>query len=111
MGGKMKSNLEMLLVSEVFYNVHYEIPIYQRNYAWDNIQIEQLIDDINTSDDNYFLGNLIVNQKDNNLYEVIDGQQRLTTLYLLARYLGMSFGKEALRFEAREKSNKTLAVI
>ena len=82
----MDKNLKMIPVSRIFSNVHYEVPIYQRNYAWETDQIEQLIEDINSSKDDYFLGNLIVNQKENNVYEVIDGQQRLTTLYLLERY-------------------------
>ena len=99
----------------MFANINYLVPIYQRNYAWSEMQIEQLIEDIESSIDgtnkNYFLGNLIVNQTDNNVYEVIDGQQRLTTLYLLEKYLGIVFAKEALRFEAREKSNRTLSYI
>ena len=107
----MDKNLKMIPVSRIFSNVHYEVPIYQRNYAWETDQIEQLIEDINSSKDDYFLGNLIVNQKENNVYEVIDGQQRLTTLYLLERYLGIPFAKDALRFEAREKSNRTLSAL
>ena len=107
----MDNHLIMIPVSRIFSNVHYEVPIYQRNYAWDSDQIEQLIEDIMSTDDDYFLGNLIVNQKDNNVYEVIDGQQRLTTLFLLESYLGMNFAKEGLRFEAREKSNRTLNML
>lgn len=103
------NNLKIIPVSRIFSNIHYEVPIYQRNYAWEADQIEQLIEDIKSSNEDYYLGNLIVNQKDNNVYEVIDGQQRLTTLYLLERYLGIPFSKDALRFEAREKSNRTLA--
>ena len=67
-------------VSHDFDNINYLVPIYQRNYAWSEIQIVQLIEDIESSIDgsnkSYFLGNLIVNQTDNNVYEVIDGQQR-----------------------------------
>lgn len=111
----MSNHLKRIPVSEVFLNTNYLVPIYQRNYAWNETQIVQLIEDIESSIDttskNYFLGNLIVNQTDNNTYEVIDGQQRLTTLYLLEKYLGVAFGKEALRFEAREKSNRTLSYI
>ena len=107
----MDNSLKMIPVSKIFSNVCYEVPIYQRNYAWEADQIEQLIEDIKSSRDDYFLGNLIVNQKDNSVYEVIDGQQRLTTLYLLERYLGIAFDKDALRFEAREKSNRTLSVL
>ena len=107
----MDNHLIMIPVSRIFYNVHYEVPIYQRNYAWGSDQIEQLIEDIKSTDDDYFLGNLIVNQKENNVYEVIDGQQRLTTLFLLERYLGIAIANDALRFEARDKSNRTLAAL
>lgn len=112
----MTDNLKIIPTSDIFLNIKYIVPIYQRNYAWNEIQIEQLIDDIestitNSYNKNYFLGNLIVDKTDNNTYEVIDGQQRLTTLYLLENYIGIKFDKEALHFEAREKSNRTLAYI
>lgn len=108
----MANELKKISVIKLFEDDQYMIPIYQRNYAWDEVQILQLMEDIESaitdSDKNYFLGNLIVNQTDNNVYEVIDGQQRLTTLYLLCKYLKMSVPKDSLRFEAREKSNRTL---
>ncbi|WP_231925683.1 MULTISPECIES: DUF262 domain-containing protein [Exiguobacterium] len=113
-GANMSDNLKVISVANVFANTNYLVPIYQRNYAWNELQILQLIEDIESAildndDQTYFLGNLIVNQTDNNVYEVIDGQQRLTTLYLLERYLKFSFSKDALRFEARDTSNRTLA--
>ncbi len=111
----MNNDLKKISVLEIFTKTNYLIPIYQRNYAWKETQIVQLIEDIDSSidktDKNYFLGNLIVNQKDNNIFEVIDGQQRLTTLYLLEKYLDILFPKEALQFEARNKSNRTLSYI
>lgn len=107
----MTNDLKIIPVSQIFANTNYQVPIYQRNYAWEEKQIVQLIEDIESSDNDYFLGNLIVNQIDNSVYEVIDGQQRLTTLYLLEKYLDIPFAKESLRFEAREKSNRTLSYI
>lgn len=107
----MDQKLKILKVSKLFINVKYEIPIYQRNYAWEEKQIQQLMDDIYTSDGAYFLGTLIVNQKEADVYEVIDGQQRLTTLYLLEKYLEMDVLKGSLYFEARRKSNRTLSII
>lgn len=107
----MGQKLKILQVSRLFTNVKYEIPIYQRNYAWEEKQITQLIDDIYVSNGTYFLGNLIVNQKESDVYEVIDGQQRLTTLYLLEKYLQMDVMKGSLYFEARSKSNSTLSII
>lgn len=107
----MKDYLKRIPVSKIFSDGLYSIPIYQRNYAWGTDEIEQLIEDIDSSEGDYFLGNLIVDMRVLDLFEVIDGQQRLTTLYLLERYLGIPFDKEALSFEARIKANKTLVAL
>ena len=73
----------------------YSIPDYQRPYVWGDDQISSLLDDIahaaiNTPDSQYFLGSLVLHcQKkklDGTTYvenAVLDGQQRLTTLYLI----------------------------
>lgn len=101
-------------IENIFLEHEYIIPIYQRNYAWSKDEIEQLLDDINDiklNDINgkYYLGSLIVNKIERNRFEVIDGQQRLTTLFLLLSCLKYdSIKSDSLRFEAREKSNKTL---
>ena len=62
----------------------YIIPLYQRNYAWGKEQIEALIQDIyeayKNQSSNYYIGSLVVLRRHNGDYEVIDGQQRLTTL-------------------------------
>ena len=103
---------EEFSILNVFTESEYIIPIYQRNYAWESTEIEQLLDDINDSDGRYYLGSLIINQRDANQYEVIDGQQRLTTLFLLLAFLETNtINQNSLRFEAREKSNRTLADI
>ena len=111
------------LFSEV--GVCYVIPRYQRAYAWEEKEIEQLIDDICDDNDpkrDYYIGSLIVARRkadDGVEYEVIDGQQRLTTIYLLLQCLldegyfsrgEVSVG-EALSFDCRSKSNCTLAYI
>ncbi|MBR2252169.1 MAG: DUF262 domain-containing protein [Neisseriaceae bacterium] len=88
----------------------YVIPIYQRNYAWESKEIEQLLNDIcDFLGDKYYLGNLIVDEIEPNVFSVIDGQQRLTTLFLLLTYLQENtLSTNSLRFEARDKSNRTL---
>ena len=94
----------------IFNSGKYCIPLYQRDYAWEEKQIVQLIEDIDDvkSGENYYIGSLIVASHDN-LYEVVDGQQRLTTLFLLLSYLGLNDGnEEALSFSCRDKSNYTL---
>lgn len=95
----------------IFTNEHYIVPLYQRGYAWEEKHIVQLIDDIIDvpNDSQYYIGSLIVHRR-NDAYEVIDGQQRLTTLFLLLNYLEEIHNKEhvALRFDCRAKSNYTL---
>ena len=80
------------------------IPDYQRPYAWEEGQCQTLWDDIfsfafpdNNSDkfdsnEEYFLGSIVTFENDNNKKEVIDGQQRLTTLMLLLRAFYAKFG-------------------
>ena len=98
--------------------VHYVIPRYQRAYAWEDKEIVQLIDDINDSTGDYYIGSLVVAKvKDKEeIYEVVDGQQRLTTLYLLLHYLvsrGDLEGEvgKTLSFDCRPNSNYTLTHI
>lgn len=102
----------------------YTVPIYQRNYAWGAEQIEQLIQDVTDAlrdqEDGYFLGNLVVvdRAKDKSPnYEVIDGQQRLTTLYLLLTTLSnrgiadWSGHEERLQYESRTRSTEALRTV
>lgn len=88
--------------------IKYSIPLYQRAYAWEEKQILQLIDDINDvkNSKKYHIGTLIVSKKDNK-FEIIDGQQRLTSLFLLLNCLEINT-KNTLTFECRDKSNYTL---
>ena len=88
----------------------YEIPLYQRAYAWEEKHLCQLLEDISDvpDDANYYIGTLIVaEQEKEKKYEVVDGQQRLTSLYLLLNCLGIEV-KNTLTFACRENSNYTL---
>lgn len=94
---------------------HYVIPRYQRAYAWEDKEIVQLIDDINDSTGDYYIGSLVVAKVKGKVetYEVVDGQQRLTTLYLLLHYLKSQVGAvgKTLSFDCRPDSNYTLTHI
>ena len=93
----------------IFEGDNYLIPLYQRAFAWSDKEITQLIDDIYDFEaEKYYIGSLIVNVNGSGLYEVIDGQQRLTALFLLLNYLEYRWEKDRLRYECREKSNYTL---
>ena len=105
---------ELQIISDkknIFSNERYIIPLYQRGYAWEEKHIVQLIDDVmDISDDGqYYIGTVIVHRR-KDAFEVIDGQQRLTTLFLLLNYLRNLKNIEisALSFDCRDKSNYTL---
>lgn len=72
-------------------NKKYIIPSYQRPYSWNSDNAEQLIDDIfqsySANEKEYFIGSMICINKGSNTYEVVDGQQRLTTLSLIVSQL------------------------
>ncbi|MFW1995524.1 DUF262 domain-containing protein [Acinetobacter guillouiae] len=104
----------------------YFIPMYQRNYAWGEQEIDQLILDIQDyqhKNQKYYIGTLVVFERSNGSYEIIDGQQRFTTLTLLAIclkrlskqgkiVLDMSwFNQFNLDFESRPKSSLTFQAL
>lgn len=90
----------------------YEIPIYQRNYAWEKDEISALIHDVydayrNPAKDTYYIGTLVSYNKGDRVFEVIDGQQRLTTIRLILDALGVK-SRNKLTYRARKKSDYTL---
>jgi uncharacterized protein with ParB-like and HNH nuclease domain len=69
---------------------HFHVPKYQREYTWKKWQWDQLLNDIEDNDPGYFMGSIIcvndaqtITTGDEIIYDVVDGQQRLTTLSLL----------------------------
>lgn len=109
-------------------NVEYVIPMYQRNYAWEEGEITQLIQDVidylpKSGDKarNYYIGSLVVYERPETktpVFETIDGQQRLTTLSLLTSYLKNTkaadldwYSNLRIHFDSREHSRATFAAI
>ncbi|MEN8401097.1 DUF262 domain-containing protein, partial [Acinetobacter towneri] len=95
-----KLNVDQKTIYELFSDkrADFLIPDYQRPYAWSEEQCQTLWDDIfsfafpeNNADnfddrkDEYFLGSIVTYKNENDQSEIIDGQQRLTTLLLLLR--------------------------
>lgn len=77
-------------IKEILANDKYIIPRYQRNYAWGKAEISQLIKDVeeffpkgNSEDKSYYLGSLVCFKREDGNFELIDGQQRHTTLTLI----------------------------
>lgn len=92
------------------------IPSYQRGYRWQE-EVKILLDDINEVPEgaNYCLQPIVVKKIDDNKYELIDGQQRLTTLFLILGYI-RTFRpklqqKYTIDYEIREKSKEFLSNI
>ncbi|PWL23532.1 MAG: hypothetical protein DCO96_15875 [Fluviicola sp. XM-24bin1] len=136
-----KEYIEVLSISALFSgDSKYIIPLYQRNYAWGESQIEQLVQDIFDAalEDNerlrkdpfaahkvYYLGSLVVFERREGtrvIYETIDGQQRLTTLNILLSVLknqypdlltaaGEADAEPILTFKSRESSERTIETL
>ena len=100
----------------------YWIPAYQRGYRWTPLQVAQLLDDIwefiqhcdrnrEPPESFYCLQPLVIKERPDGDYEVVDGQQRLTTLYILLTYLGDMLGmlgkvRYQIHFETRGEANE-----
>ncbi|MBB1486999.1 GmrSD restriction endonuclease domain-containing protein [Oceanospirillum sediminis] len=108
----------------------YIVPMYQRNYAWGESEINQLVQDVvdyqKKKHTRYYIGTLVVYKRSDSSFEVIDGQQRFTTLSLLATYLKnldlsnntslkpvkMNWYKQVnISFESRPKSTATFTAL
>ena len=108
---------------------NYLVPMYQRNYSWGEGQITQLVRDIADSmtANNYYIGTLIVYRREDGHLEVIDGQQRFTTLSLLISAIKNQaveykrtktaikvttwYKSPNIKFESRYKSQATFTAI
>jgi len=126
----MANPIHTYSIREIFDSGDYIIPIYQRNYAWGEPEISQLIQDIydyavsEKRTSNYYIGTLVVYERHQEnkkvIYETIDGQQRLTTLNILVSALNRLYKDQIdqpiphklnLFFDSRKKSSEALEVI
>lgn len=121
---KQDEQIKTLTIQELLNQDNYIIPIYQRNYAWGDSEIEALLTDLvkayERKTHNYYIGSLVVYRRDDGQFEVIDGQQRLTTFTLIKHFLQndiklLSTSKENhlsnrrnISFEYRAESDKAL---
>ncbi|GAA7476680.1 DUF262 domain-containing protein [Helicobacter pylori] len=106
-------NLRDILKDELYY----QIPIYQRPYQWTEENCEKLLDDLffNYEDDresDYFCGSLVLiliseDSKKAKTYDIVDGQQRLSTFILLAKVLSALYS-ERLTEESKDYLQESL---
>lgn len=96
------------------------IPEYQRPYAWEEEHIQTLLDDLwsfaltdeasSDSKENYFLGSVVSYSNENGEQEIIDGQQRITSLFLLLRAMYTKISAEQVPPNSEEEKTKTRAL-
>lgn len=85
----------------------YEIPNYQRPYSWTEDNVSELISDVADAFESnlteYFVGSIITIEKAKKVYDIVDGQQRLTTLTLIFAALRNLISHETARSEIQKK--------
>lgn len=112
--GSGQIRLETKLVGNI--EGTYYVPSYQRGYRWGKDEVLRLLDDIySNGKKNYCLQPIVV-RRSGSSYELIDGQQRLTTLYLIYRYMKnvnpfFSEPSFSLEYQTRESSEDFLRSI
>ena len=118
------NNIAQLTVKEFLSEGKYVIPIYQRNYDWEEREALQLLEDIsdyakNNNSKNYYIGSAVVFVRTVNretYFETIDGQQRLTTLTILTSLLKQLnvanwFEKPNLSYDHRKEADDALIML
>jgi len=111
---KSDIKLETKFVGSIEGNFH--IPSYQRGYRWGKDEVYRLLDDIYTNGTKSYCLQPIVVRKNNDRFELIDGQQRLTTLFILLKYIQKEFKNRiklnySLSYETRTNSEGFLNTI
>ena len=89
-----KMDISARKAGELMINNHFQVPSFQRGYAWKRKQVIDLWSDLSSyvTQGNYFLGLVILSETDDKM-EVIDGQQRLVTLTLMAKAIAVKARK------------------
>lgn len=83
--------MELQSLNNIFNNIIFRIPDYQRGYSWDSKQLEDLWRDINILEDDkiHYTGTISVKSQED-IHYIIDGQQRITTLIILLQVITTS---------------------
>lgn len=115
--GSAKAEIKLETKYVGFIQGIFYIPSFQRGYRWGRDEVTRLLDDVNSNGTkNYCLQPVVVRRRGDS-FELIDGQQRLTTLFLIYKYMNISSSgfldepKFSLVYETRKKSAEFLASI
>lgn len=86
------------------------VPSFQRGYRWERLQVETLLNDIFENGANpYCLQPIVVRRRSDGRLELIDGQQRLTTIYIVYRYIQSVFSQVKIDFTIDYETRKETA--
>ncbi|MGZ4415402.1 MAG: DUF262 domain-containing protein [Gaiellaceae bacterium] len=105
-------SLKILTVGDI--EGDFFVPAYQRGYRWTEYEVGQLLEDIRDSNGTtYYLQPVVVKGRNDDSWELVDGQQRLTTLYLIFQYLARTHlpsvaTSYTITYETREGSKDYL---
>jgi hypothetical protein len=114
------NELELKSINDLL-QLSFYIPAYQRGYRWANRQVVELLEDIfefcnrkNKSEDDFYCLQPVVVKKRGEQWELVDGQQRLTTILLILGYFNSRFSEDfqkqlySLEYETRPDSKQYL---
>lgn len=112
-------NTSIILETKVVGSITGEffVPSYQRGYRWGEDEVTRLLEDILSNGDKKYCLQPVVVKRKGTQFELIDGQQRLTTIYLIYKYMKDKGGefmpspKFSIEYETRTKSKDFLASI
>jgi hypothetical protein len=86
------------------------VPSYQRGYRWGPDEVRRLLDDIEAAGDGpYYLQPVVVKKLGDDYWELVDGQQRLTTLYLILRHIQAMLSAALIHFSLEYETRPTSA--
>ena len=108
----MKVSQEPVSLTDILKNKTFSVPLFQREYSWNLEQVSDLFYDIIEADDSgHFIGSLLLYDDENlKRMEIVDGQQRMTTLFLLLFAIA-SILKESGKTKAIERVNSLMFVV
>ena len=89
--------IDRATIGNLFKTSSFQIPDFQRDYDWDgeySIFIDDIITSYNQQDDEYYIGTVISFKDNNGFSQVIDGQQRLTSLFILTAAYWIFLGEK-----------------
>lgn len=109
----MSNYIDLLQINKLI-KEKFVIPTYQRGYRWDEQQVTDLLNDVyefmdkgNIQNGEYYcLQPIVVKKREDGKYDVIDGQQRLTTILIIQKYLGKR--TYCIEYESRSGSREFL---